>query len=110
MEEPVYAVTIMSVKLSILLFYLRLFSLRWFHFTVYVSMAIIVGNYIPSAILSAISSIPPAQTWDVTITGEKCINKLAFHVAGEAINVLSDVVIFFCHYLWFGITYDTFYD
>lgn len=90
-----YSIAIMLVKLSILVFLLRLSPVKSFRWSVYATAFIVIGNYIPSAIISVVSCSPAAKTWDITITDGVCINKPAFYVAGGALNVFTDVVMFF---------------
>lgn len=84
----------MLIKISILLFLLRLFPVASFRPLAYVTMFIVVGNYIPTAIISIVSCNPPSKTWDVTVMTGSCIDKAAFYVASSGINVITDIMIF----------------
>ena len=93
-EEPIYAITVMLIKVSILLFLLRLFPVASFRPLAYIIMFVVVGNYVPTAIISIVSCNPPSKTWDVSVTEGSCIDKAAFYVASGAINVVTDILIF----------------
>ena len=94
MEEPIYTVTILLIKLSIILFLLRLFPVASFRPFAYITMFVVVGNYVPTAIISIVSCNPPSKTWDLTIVKGSCINKNAFYVASSVINVVTDIMIY----------------
>ncbi|KAI9681320.1 MAG: hypothetical protein M1817_002603 [Caeruleum heppii] len=92
-EQPIYTIAILFAKLSVLCFYLRISPQQSFRIAVFTMMAIVIGAYVPTSFISILSCNPAAQTWDLTVTGGKCINKPVFYIATASINVATDVLM-----------------
>ncbi|KAH9904380.1 hypothetical protein F4778DRAFT_789967 [Xylariomycetidae sp. FL2044] len=93
-----YVVGIMFVKLSLLVFYLRLDPRRSLRYWVFFLMFVVVGFSIASFFILAFSCYPPAVFWDLTGTIKgKCIeanSQQAFYDANGVINIVIDLSIY----------------
>ncbi|KAI1080323.1 hypothetical protein F5B20DRAFT_589403 [Whalleya microplaca] len=93
-----YVVAIMFVKLSLLVFYLRLDQRPLMRNTVYFLIFIVVGFSIASFFILAFSCYPPEMFWDLTgtVKGE-CISAQSqqdFYDANGALNIVIDLAIY----------------
>lgn len=92
----------MFVKLSILLFYLQIFSNSKLRVVVF-GLAIIVTTYsIASVLVVIFPCFPVAKTWDITITGGYCVDLPVFYVANLSLNSATDIAVLVLpfHLLW----------
>ncbi|KAL1954331.1 hypothetical protein VTO42DRAFT_1405 [Malbranchea cinnamomea] len=94
----IYVVGLMFIKVSLLLFYLRLDQRKYMKWTVYSLLFFVLGLSIPSAFILAFSCTPPSKFWD--FTGEapgKCMDakhQQAFYDANGILNIVTDVLIY----------------
>jgi hypothetical protein len=89
-----YNIALASVKLSILLFYHRIFTLpMWFRRTVQVMIVCVVLWVTVMEILFGLECRPIQKWWDSTRTGE-CLDLVAFTYATNTVNLTSDLLIF----------------
>ncbi|BDD58899.1 hypothetical protein MAP00_004140 [Monascus purpureus] len=85
--------TVAPAKLSILLFFIRIFDFTKFKILAYVVGALVLGHGI-GVLLSAIFQCSPiAYTWDKTIVGGSCFDQEAFYRYVSPPNILTDVLI-----------------
>lgn len=91
-DQILYKFTINLTKLSILAFYLRVFSKHWFRVTCWIT-AIIVWLYtFISIVVTIFQCRPVSRVWDKSIAGT-CIKLTAFWYANAIYNILTDVAI-----------------
>ena len=81
-----------SVRVSILLFYWRVFSVPTFRKAVLVAGGIVLSAGTAFLLIFAFQCSPPSHFWN-TATDGTCIDQLAFYLSGGAINLLQDVMI-----------------
>lgn len=85
-----YVVALCLVKLSILIFYLRVDPRKWTRLAVYFIMFTVIGLTISTALICAFSCWPVSLFWDVTATQEgTCMsneNRQVFFVANGIIK------------------------
>ncbi|AEO66486.1 uncharacterized protein THITE_2114613 [Thermothielavioides terrestris NRRL 8126] len=82
------------IKLSILLFYLRIFSSeRWLRWAAYANMAYTICWAISTWIVNLTVCTPIAFYYDHTIPGGKCKNQVISGTANGALSLLGDVCI-----------------
>ncbi|KAK5721288.1 hypothetical protein LTR17_014750 [Elasticomyces elasticus] len=87
----VYYLALGTVKCSILLQYLRIFTQRRFQVTCYVMIGV-VGVYTAWAVFSAIFACTPvAVFWDNTLQGT-CFSRLAVWFANAVFNIATDII------------------
>jgi hypothetical protein len=73
---------------------LRLSPQRWFRYSIFATLALIVG-YTTGIFFSLIFACDPiARSFDITITTGSCINSAGLYIATAAANIISDVILF----------------
>lgn len=88
-----YPFIVTPAKISILLFYNRIFSTPKFHLLSYAVASILIGTGI-GVFFSAILQCSPVQfAWDKNIKGGKCFNQTAFFRYVSLPQILTDAVI-----------------
>ncbi|KAJ4393002.1 hypothetical protein N0V93_002206 [Gnomoniopsis smithogilvyi] len=98
-----YIIVHWFIKMSILLFYKRVFTLniRWFKYSVYTLAAYTTGWFISCLIAVIFQCVPPSRFWtqyDIELTtpptGFCGVKYPPFVIASSALNSVGDVVIF----------------
>ncbi|KAF2136817.1 uncharacterized protein K452DRAFT_117195 [Aplosporella prunicola CBS 121167] len=89
-EENVYCLGVMFIKLSVLVFYLRLNPDETFRKATFCLMGLVVAYNVLSMIVFTCVCVPVRAQWDVLMTNAKCINQLAFVYANASLNVVTD--------------------
>lgn len=90
----IYILSGSSAKIALLVFYLRLSPQRWFRYSVFATLALIVG-YTTGIFFSLVFACDPIKrSFDITITTGSCINSAALYIATAASNIISDVILF----------------
>lgn len=86
---------IMFAKLSILLFYNRLFGInKRFRWTVYGAMVFVTGYCVSTALAIIFQCSPPAATWDLILrTKSHCTSLIDIDIAIGGFNIPSDIFI-----------------
>lgn len=88
-----YPFIVTPAKISILLFYNRIFSTPKFHVLSYTVAFILIGTGV-GVFFSAILQCSPVQfAWDKSIKGGKCLNQTAFFRYVSLPQILTDAVI-----------------
>ena len=77
-------------KVSVLVFYLRIFPSRSFHIAVWTIVFIAVGYNIGSVLANVFACTPVAKSWDLTITHGKCMNSDVFYFANAGLGIFTD--------------------
>ncbi|PYH35441.1 uncharacterized protein BO87DRAFT_405953 [Aspergillus neoniger CBS 115656] len=70
--------TVTPAKISILVFYLRIFTTRSFKIMAYIVGTIVLGHGLGILFAAIFQCWPIAYVWDKTIEGGSCFNQLAF--------------------------------
>lgn len=92
--EALYGITIMMVKFSILLFYVRLFgTVASFVLYVRVAMAIIFCWMVSVVLETFLLCRPLAFNWDTTVPGGVCGDRNAAYIVAGALNVGTDLLV-----------------
>ncbi|KAI9044584.1 uncharacterized protein KD926_000495 [Aspergillus affinis] len=86
-----FAVT--PAKISILLFYVRIFNTFKFRMFAYAVGLIVLGHGIGVFFAAIFQCSPIAYTWDKTIQGGTCFDQQAFYRYVSPPNILTDVLI-----------------
>ncbi|KAK6517610.1 hypothetical protein TWF281_004259 [Arthrobotrys megalospora] len=92
--EVLFVPCVGLTKLSILVFYHRVFSSKSFRWFVYAGVAYVVAYSISSIVTVFLQAIPLRAYWDKTIPGKFIDGQLAFVIFG-VLNCLSDLYVFF---------------
>ncbi|KAL6232853.1 hypothetical protein BDW75DRAFT_216757 [Aspergillus navahoensis] len=85
--------TVTPAKLSILLFYLRVFQIRSFRILSYTIGFLVLAHGIGVFFASVFQCSPIQYTWDKEIPGGSCFNQQAFYRYVSLPNILTDLVI-----------------
>lgn len=91
-DQILYKFTINLTKLSILAFYLRVFSKHWFRVTCGITAIVVFLYGVISITVTIFQCIPTNRVWDKRIAGT-CINLTTFWYANAIYNILTDVAI-----------------
>lgn len=94
-DEDLYLTALPMVKISILLFYVRIFPQRWFRWSCYVTMFACFGYGVAFLLVSVFQCIPISfawTNWDGEHTGT-CNDINAQGWTSAALNVILDVVV-----------------
>ncbi|PVH94267.1 hypothetical protein DM02DRAFT_197254 [Periconia macrospinosa] len=96
-----YTCSITAIKLSILGFYWRLFSLKA-RVVIYVTLGMVLAWWIAIMVLCIWNCDPVRAAWDITITNAKCIETRAIYLGGSVPNVILDswIVLIPLPYVW----------
>lgn len=91
--EQLYCIAVVLPKLSILGFYIRIFTLKPYRITVYILVGVLIANCIAGLIVSFSSCQPFAARWRPSIPGAHCIDTTAYWRWISFANILTDVVM-----------------
>ena len=83
--------TLSLTKISICLFYLRLFIDKISRYLAVGTMVFIVLYTIPLILISIFQCKPVAAVYDISITNSECINTLPAFYANSVFNIIVDV-------------------
>jgi hypothetical protein len=87
-----YKVVVCLNKVSVILFFLRLFTGRRFRVACWICMAVVVAWSIGTIAATILQCVPIAGSWDKSIHAV-CINSDAFWLAYAILNVLTDALV-----------------
>ncbi|KAG4427639.1 hypothetical protein IFR05_016879 [Cadophora sp. M221] len=88
-----YCLSILFIKLSILLLYLRISPDTKFRAAVYLVIVVVVGYNLGSAFTNLFACTPIAKSWDLSNTSGSCINRPTFYFANAGLNIGTDFVM-----------------
>jgi hypothetical protein len=99
-EQGLYANEILDfpfsvtpAKISILLFYARIFQVRTFRTITYIVGAIVIAHGIGVLFAAIFQCSPIAFTWNKAITGGSCFDQQAFYRYVSPPNIATDILI-----------------
>ena len=92
-DETFYIVVLMLTKVSILIFYLRVFPSRGFQITGKTVLGFVVLSGSVILLCQLLQCLPVQFNWDKSIRGAKCINVNALTYAHASINIIQDILI-----------------
>ncbi|GKZ17729.1 hypothetical protein AbraIFM66951_010865 [Aspergillus brasiliensis] len=76
-------------KVSVCLFYLRIFPSRGFRFAVWSIVFVAVGYNVASVLANVFSCTPIAAAWDLTLPSH-CMNRPVFYFANAGLGIFTD--------------------
>lgn len=96
-SNVLYLMCIMLAKVSILLFYNRLFGInKRFRLISYGVMAFVVSYCVASAFTIVFQCTPPKATWNLLLrVTSHCLSIIKIDIAIGAFNIASDIFILF---------------
>ncbi|PYH91840.1 hypothetical protein BO71DRAFT_451858 [Aspergillus ellipticus CBS 707.79] len=77
-------------KVSVLIFYLRIFPSRGFRLAVWTIIFIAIGYNVASVLANVFACSPIAGSWDITITDVTCMNRPVFYFANAGLGIFTD--------------------
>ncbi|KAK7216828.1 hypothetical protein V2G26_004831 [Clonostachys chloroleuca] len=80
-------------KSSLLTFYLRISTQKWFKISIWAAIAMVCGYTCTIAGLLLFGCRPIRSAWDPYVPG-KCVNLPSLYIAIASANIVSDVVLF----------------
>ena len=90
--DLVYNFCLPTIKLSILLFYARIFPQRGFRIALWITAGYVAAWFIWNVIDGILLCNPPAKAWNPKLPGH-CVNTIKAVLASAAINISADVII-----------------
>ncbi|EGY15287.1 uncharacterized protein VDAG_06141 [Verticillium dahliae VdLs.17] len=91
--QMLYILIQVFAKMSILLFFSRIFQVRWFLVTVRAFIAFLILHGLLFVLLVAFQCMPVSSVWDRSNDNRTCINMTAVGYAGAAFSIIEDLVI-----------------
>lgn len=91
-DQILYKFTINLTKLSILAFYLRVFSKTWFRITCWLTATIVSLYGIISILVTIFQCSPVNRVWNRSVEGT-CIDLTSFWYSNAIYNILTDIII-----------------
>lgn len=91
--EVLYIITIGLVKVSILLFYLRVFPLKSLHLASWTMIGYCVASTLAFLLVTIFQCHPIEYVWNKDLKSGKCVNYNAAAWANAAINIQQDLLI-----------------
>ena len=86
--------TLITIKVSILTQYLRIFPIRSFRIACFVVLGLVLAYGSWAVASSILTCSPVAFSWDKSIKDGSCMNQLTIWVVNAGINIAQDVTIF----------------
>lgn len=92
--EAFYFLSTSTAKISILLYYLRIFTGRNFKITTWSLITVCVLHGVIIAIVTLFGCRPISAAWDLSIVGPTCIDRRALYFAKTAMSIFFDFATF----------------
>ena len=92
--ETMYTIAIALTKISILLFYSRIFTERKFRIALRITFALVVSWLVAIELVVLAECVPISGLWDLSISS-RCISLVPFFIGAGVPNVVLNVVIVF---------------
>ena len=91
--EFLYGTSILTIKLSVLSLYRRIFSVPKFKLAANIVQGVVIAWWIAVILVSIFSCNPINGFWDKLYTKSKCINTEHFFIGNAVPNIATDIVI-----------------
>ncbi|KAF6790390.1 integral membrane protein [Colletotrichum sojae] len=92
--QVVYAISLGSLKISILLMLQRIFFIRPFKIAAWITMGLAGAWTLMTILIGLLICRPIAMQWDPTIPGGECGDQIAGFAAVGVVDLIVDLVIF----------------
>ena len=93
MDESLYLIILPLTKISILLFYLRIFPRRRFQYTTIATLVFVALSGFVILLLQIFQCLPVAYNWDKNIRNAKCLNVNALTYTHAGLSIGQDLLI-----------------
>lgn len=91
-EYQIYGIAVTLIKMSILLFYRRIFVIPQFRLRINIVGVMVMVWFLANSFLSAFQCTPIEKAWLVLIPG-KCIDPLKYILGVHTTNLALDIII-----------------
>ncbi|GKT42882.1 satratoxin biosynthesis SC1 cluster protein 4 [Colletotrichum spaethianum] len=91
--QMLYILIQVFAKISILLFFSRIFPARWFQLTVRYFIVFLLLHGLIFLLVIIFQCTPISSTWDRSNPNRKCLNVTAIGYAGAVFSIIEDLVI-----------------
>ncbi|OLN85391.1 hypothetical protein CCHL11_07980 [Colletotrichum chlorophyti] len=91
--QQLYILIQVSAKISILLFFSRIFPARWFKLTVRYFIGFLLLHGLVFLLVIIFQCTPVSSTWDRSDPNRKCMDVTAIGYAGAVFSIIEDLVI-----------------
>jgi hypothetical protein len=91
--ENIYVWDLALTKISVLVFYLRIFPNTWFRYAAFATIGMITISTTIISLITVFSCHPIPYFWDRDIRGGKCLNVNALAYANSAMSIVQDLII-----------------
>ncbi|KAK1758942.1 hypothetical protein QBC47DRAFT_436311 [Echria macrotheca] len=92
--QMTYKISLQATKISLLLFYIRIFHhIAWFKKVSYSVIGFLLVYLVTTCVTSILQCRPISLAWDKTIPDGQCIDVLRFFVFNGAIALFTDLVV-----------------
>ena len=91
--ENVYVWDLALTKISVLVFYLRIFPNTWFRYAAFATVGIITMSTTIISLMTIFSCRPIPYFWNRNIRGGHCPNVNALAYANSAMSIIQDLLI-----------------
>lgn len=92
-EQCLYAVALGAIKISICVFYNRIFDVRSFYIASWTTIAVIITWALAAILYAVLACRPLALFWDPAVRGTCVPNKVAPLIVIGALEVVVDIAI-----------------
>ena len=93
MLQLVWAAAVTTIRASIILLYMHIFSIRSFRIICYAVQAFNLAFLISTVVATCLICKPIAYNWDYTIPGGFCGNAKAYATYTAVVNLLLDFTV-----------------
>nr|XP_036578530.1 uncharacterized protein CTRU02_11450 [Colletotrichum truncatum]KAF6785825.1 integral membrane protein [Colletotrichum truncatum] len=91
--QQIYILIQVFAKISILLFFSRIFPARWFQLTVRYFIAFLLSHGLIFLLVIIFQCTPISSIWDRSNSNRKCLDVTAIGYAGAVFSIIEDLVI-----------------
>ncbi|MCJ1254431.1 hypothetical protein MMC24_002246 [Lignoscripta atroalba] len=91
--QILWATSLMSIKISILMFYMRIFKVQSFRVAARITMVLVVLWALSVILCGFLLCKPFAFNWNQTIPGGSCKNQILSYILTGALNIITDVMV-----------------
>ncbi|KAI0873270.1 hypothetical protein GGS24DRAFT_402324 [Hypoxylon argillaceum] len=92
-HQPIYYISVSLTKVSIILFYFRIFPQQSYRAFLWVMMVIVILTGVTTTIAGLFQCNPIARAWNIDIPGS-CFNQPALFFANGALNIGEDLILY----------------
>jgi hypothetical protein len=90
--EVLYATPLAFAKISVLLFYLRIFMTPWLRFTAWAAIICVSLSATITTFMAMFQCVPIQSIWNPALP-KKCIDVNTFSISSSSVNTALDVLI-----------------